>query len=195
MAERIQPPAYTDTPPSYNASVARISPFDPSLSQTHTFPYHALLLPHRFVPIWEFPIGPIPDWYIDNLDPGWNIGIAECNKILRIISSRFLKLIIAHVFIILGCIGAFFVAVLSQKNLIFQFEYSKIIVPLISSGVMIGFLLISNLLRHKILSMHEPVQTLQKFVDRMGWALEGFVPRVGFLTVPEIQITVYQRSF
>lgn len=192
MSDINHPPLYSDMPPSYNDAIARISPLDSSLSRTFHYSYHAILLPYNFVPLWQFPNENIPNFYIDSSFPGWNAGIEECNETLRLISTRQFQLYLSHFFIFSGCISAFYIAALSQKGTVIQFENSKIILPSIAALIIIFLLLLSYSLRHKIMSIREPIAALKQSVGRMGWVLENFYPRLGF--TPEIQITAYERS-
>jgi hypothetical protein len=188
-------PSYSDLPPTYDASVARISPLDASFSRTHVFTFHAVLVQYIFVPLWEFPDGNIPEYYVGSSYPGWVAGIQECNQTLRLISNRQLQLYIWHAFIFVGCVVSFFVAVLVQRGVILQFQNSKIIIPIIAALIIFLLLLLSKILRQKILSIRQPIAALQLSVARMGWVLENFHPRFGLAISPEIQITNYERSF
>jgi hypothetical protein len=76
-----------------------------------------------------------------------------------------------------------------------QFQNSKIIIPTIAALIIFLLLLLSNALRHRILSVRQPIAALQQSVGRMGWLLQKFHPRFGLAIAPEIQITNYERSF
>jgi hypothetical protein len=188
-----QLPSYNDLPPTYDASVARISPLDECLSRTHLFTYQAVLLPYRCIPLWEFPLN-IPEMYVDSIYPGWIVGIQECNQTLRLISLRQLLLYIVHLFIFAAGISCFYVAALVQREEILRFPNSKIIIAALAALVIILLLTLSYLLRHKILSIRRPIIALQQSVGRMGWVLENFYPRFGLIVAPEIQINIYECS-
>ena len=187
MSAALSPPPYSDLPSYYDIH-RRISPLDhPRLV---SFTLRSKLQPYFIVPVWEFPIIPVPDWYNDSKLPGWNAGINDCNQTLKVLSSRQFNLIISHFIIISIIICLFFAAALGQFNLI-KFENSRLIMPIIVCFLIIFCLLVSHALR-KIFSLDPPLTTAKEKVADMGWDLINFTPKLGRIITPEIEIIRYE---